>query len=113
MGLLTSAQAALGGLRGPRKVLRWAVLAPLFAMLAACEGTGALLDPALGEPRRCSHCGWIESKQEISPAILEPHAFAIYEYKVRMANGSSSLFREKTSATWRVGERLIVIGAKD
>jgi hypothetical protein len=93
--------------------LRWMLLAPLFAMLAACEGPGALLDPALDVSSRCSHCGWIESKQQISPAILEPHSFAVYEYKVRMANGSSSLFREKTSANWRVGERLIVIGARD
>lgn len=97
MGLLNSPQAALA--------------VPLFALLAACEGTGTgdTLDAALDAPRRCPHCGWIESRQEIRPGVLEPHAFATYEYKVRLADGSSGVFREKSSKTWRVGERLIFI----
>lgn len=100
MGLLDSARAAL---------------VPIFAMLVACDGTGAsdALDAAPGATRRCSHCGWIESKEEIRPGASGPDAVVVYEYRVRMADGSRGVFREKASPHWRVGERLIFIGETD
>jgi hypothetical protein len=36
---------------------------------------------------------------------------AVYEYTVRMTDGSSSIFEQALPASWRVGERLTVIGA--
>jgi hypothetical protein len=95
----------------PRR-LAPALLAPLFAMLAACGGTGdsGTPDLVLDAPRRCAHCGRIESKQEIRPGAADPHAASTYEYKVRMVDGSRGVFREKASPGWRVGERLIFIG---
>ena len=51
--------------------------------------------------RHCAHCGRIESKREI--------ALRVYEYTLRMADGSSSVFQETLPTTWRVGERVGVI----
>jgi hypothetical protein len=55
-----------------------------------------------GEPAGagCRHCGWIESKREVSPQM--------YEYTVRMRDGSRSVFQEALPVTWRQGERLLV-----
>ena len=92
-----------------------ALLAPLFALLAACEAprAGGALDLVLDAPRRCAHCGWIESKEEIRSGAPDPQARATYEYKVRMADGSSRVFREQAPTSWRVRERLVFIGASD
>jgi len=60
--------------------------------------------------RRCPHCGWIESKREVLPSTADPRAPGTYEYTVRMADGSSSVFLEALPTSWRVRERLIVIG---
>jgi hypothetical protein len=46
--------------------------------------------------RRCAACGRIESLRE-------------GEFTVRMADGSSRVFREDAAVGWRVGERLIYI----
>jgi hypothetical protein len=76
----------------------------LLATLAACEGatSGGALEVALDAPRRCAHCGWIESKEEIPRGSVDPHAVLSYEYTVRMVDGSSSVFREKLPASWRL-----------
>jgi hypothetical protein len=77
-------------------------------MLAACqpliddgdallEQSGLIVVPG----RHCAQCGRIESKREI--------ALRVYEYTLRMADGSSSVFEETLPATWRVGERVGVI----
>lgn len=66
-------------------------------------------DVAVREGRRCTHCGWIESKREVAPGAADPAAAQIYEYTVRMGDGSSSVFREQLPVTWRVRERLIFI----
>jgi hypothetical protein len=73
------------------------------------DASAAQAVSAAGEPRRCLHCGWIESKREIVPAAADTAAPRIYEYTVRMSNGSSSVFREQLPVSWRVGERLIFI----
>ena len=93
------------------------VLPALFlVMLAACEATidasgvlPAQVEPTVHAVRRCPHCGWIESKREIEPSVAQPHAVQNYEYTVRMADGSSSVFQETLPASWRLGERLMVI----
>lgn len=57
--------------------------------------------------RRCPHCGWIDSKREVVSTADGPQT---YEYTVRMADGSSSVFLEALPTSWRLKERLIVIG---
>lgn len=93
--------------------------APLLALLAACQAGIDVGDEALApdEPvvqaRRCPHCGWIESKREILPEVADPLVARIYEYTLRRANGSLSVFRETLPATWRLGERVVVIDGTD
>jgi hypothetical protein len=83
-------------------------------------GVGVRADapPAHGElavraAQRCPHCGRIESKREIVPSAADPHSLGIYEYTVRMTDGSSRVFREALPASWRVGERLTLIDGQD
>lgn len=59
--------------------------------------------------RGCPNCAWIESKREIVPAVADAGALRVFEYTLRMANGSSSVFLETLPASWRLRERLIVI----
>ena len=97
-----------------RRLLVAGLSALLLALLAACESTRVAIAPdrTLDAPRRCTHCGWIESKQQITPA--DGYAPVIYEYTVRMANGSLRVFREGPAVRWRVGERLMLLaGAGD
>ena len=54
--------------------------------------------------RRCAYCGWIESKREMLSGVA-----GVYEYTARMSEGSSRVFQEPVAATWRLGERLMVI----
>ena len=76
----------------------------LCAALAA--GLGVMRIPtelaAQTEPAgaRCRYCGSIESKREIEPRV--------YEYTVRMRDGSSRVFQEALPVTWREGERLLL-----
>ena len=85
------------------------------AALFAADGIGApvplpaQMQDTAREVRRCMYCGWIESKREIVPGVADPHALQVYEYTVRMRDGSSSVFREELPVSWRLGERLIVI----
>jgi hypothetical protein len=93
-------------------------LAPLLpalfvAMLAACEpgiddGDALKAPPAelkvIGG-RHCSHCGRIESKREV--------AASVYEYTLRMPDGTSSVFRETLPTSWRVGERVGFIAGSE
>ena len=62
----------------------------------------ALIDLPAPVARRCAHCAWIESKREVRPGT--------YEYTTRMVDGSSSVFLETLPITWRVGERMMIIG---
>ena len=94
-----------------RRLLVAALSALLLALLSACESSSAsvALGSAPDAPRRCTHCGWIESKQQIGLDVADLHAPAIYEYTVRMANGSLRVFREGPAVRWRVGERLMLL----
>ena len=53
------------------------------------------------ERRHCSNCGWIEAKREVTPLL--------YEYTLRMQDGSMSVFQETLPTSWRLGERLMLI----
>jgi hypothetical protein len=94
-----------------------ACLPVLAALLVACEAgiDGAVALPAhvelnlLAAGRQCVHCGWIESKREIVAQVVDPLAMGVYEYTLRMSDGSSSVFRETLPARWRLGERVGVI----
>jgi hypothetical protein len=83
----------------------------LLVLLAACapvDDGDALPEQSglkIASGRRCGHCGRIESKREI--------ALRVYEYTLRMADGSSSVFEETLPTTWRVGERVGVIEGSD
>jgi hypothetical protein len=63
--------------------------------------------------KRCPHCGWIESKRPIASSVADPLSLGIYEYTLRMSDGSSRVFREMLPASWRVGERLTLIDGQD
>jgi hypothetical protein len=76
---------------------------------AASGALPAQVELTLQPARRCPHCGWIESKREILPSVADPHARRIYEYTVRMADGSSRVFEEALPTTWRLRERLLFI----
>lgn len=93
------------------------VLPALVACEAGISGEAAALPaPAevpVHETRRCPHCGWIESKREILPEVADPLIARIYEYTLRRANGSLSVFRETLPTTWRLGERVVVIDGAD
>jgi len=84
-----------------------ALCALLLLPLSACdaipepdEAAPPPLSAAPGAPR-CRHCGWIETRHEILPRV--------FEYTVRMADGSSRVFQETLPTSWRLGERLTVI----
>lgn len=62
-----------------------------------------------GVAGRCSHCGRIERARKLRPDAAAPLSLPGYEYTVRMADGSSKVFREQSPSRWRVGERLIYI----
>jgi len=82
-------------------------LCALLVPLAGCD-TVLEVDAVAPPPRsaapgaaRCQNCGWIETRHEILPRV--------FEYTVRMADGSSRVFQETLPTTWRLGERLTVI----
>ena|SRR3954470_9051408 len=83
-------------------------LAHVFEPVAAA----ALPPLLLGGPhtRGCENCGWIEAKRELAPlAAADPRALAVYEYTLRMQDGSTSVFQEMLPTSWRLGEGVIVI----
>jgi len=91
------------------------VLCALLLPLAGCDAIPELDEVALpprsaapGAPR-CRHCGWIETRRELLPLLADPRALQVFEYTVRMADGSSRVFQETLPTSWRLGERLTVI----
>jgi len=62
-------------------------------------------------PLRCPNCGWIEAKRELAPLAGDPHAPRIYEYTLRMRDGSMRVFQETLPTSWRVGDRIVLIEA--
>jgi hypothetical protein len=58
---------------------------------------------------RCPSCGWIEAKRELAPLIANPRTLKIYEYTLRMPDGSMGVFQETLPTSWRLGERVMLI----
>ena len=58
---------------------------------------------------RCPNCGWIEAKRELAPLAGDPQALRIYEYTLRMRDGSMRVFQETLPTSWRLGERVMLI----
>jgi hypothetical protein len=89
------------------------LLALFVAMLAACEPGIDDVDVLKASQaglkviggRHCSQCGRIESKREV--------AASVYEYTLRMPDGTRSVFQETLPASWRVGERVGIIAGSD
>lgn len=87
--------------------------------VAWVPGWTSVAEPAIASPAevesvivaapRCPQCGWIESKRQIVSSAADPDSLGIYEYTLRMTDGSSRVFRETLPATWRLGERLTLI----
>lgn len=67
------------------------------------------MERTAGLAGRCPHCGRIERARKLRPEAMDPLSPPGYEYTVRMADGSSRVFREQSPGRWRVGARLIYI----
>jgi len=90
-----------------------AVLFGAVACLLEPEAAAAP-EPLLLAPlhlRRCASCGWIEAKRELLPLLVDPQALRVYEYTLRMQDGSMSVFQETLPTSWRLGERVMLIEA--
>jgi len=87
----------------------------LLATLPACDSSysAGAPDVARETSRHCLHCGWIQSKREIGPDASAPGAAVIYEYTMRLRDGSVHVFRESSPSSWREGQRLILIKGED
>jgi hypothetical protein len=80
--------------------------------LSEAEAPSAFAPPFLlsgPAPLKCPSCGWIEDKREIVPGTIDASAPKTYEYTLRMADGSVSLFRETMPTKWHLGERMTLI----
>src|SRR4051812_18390437 len=89
-------------------VVLFGALVQVLAPVAAA----ALPPLLLGGPhtRGCEGCGWIEAKRELAPLLAaDPQALRVYEYTLRMQDGSMSMFQDTLPTSWRVGERVILI----
>ena len=100
----------------------WPVLAAAVAGVVLFGAVAHLWQPVVADapaplllagphPRRCPSCGWIEAKRELVPLLADPQAMRVYEYTLRMQDGSMSLFRETLPTSWRLGERVVLIEA--
>ena len=94
-------------------VVLFGALAQILQPVAAADLPPLLLGgPHIG----CESCGWIEAIRELAPLAAAPQASGVYEYTLRMQDGSTSLFQETLPTSWRLGERVILIegiGAPD
>jgi len=85
-----------------------AVAAPTPAVAALTSGA-----PAAGEALlkgRCDQCGVVETvRATAATADSSADTSAGYEVTVRMRNGSTRMLLAASRATWRHGERIIVI----
>ena len=77
-----------------------------FGLAAAWPADRAAIEAEVPAPRasRCPACGWIESRREI-PGV---DAVLVYEYVLRMTDGSSRVFQEALPPK-RLRERLVHI----
>jgi len=99
----------------------WPLLLALAAIVTVFSAAGTALqawtpaqahiaplepvEDATAHAVRCPYCAWIESKRELAPGM--------YEYTVRTADGSHSVFEQALPTSWRVGERLMLINGSE
>ena len=100
----------------------WPALAAAAAGVVLFSAVASLLEPVAAEAPaplllagphlpRCASCGWIEAKRELVPLLADPQALRVYEYTLRMQDGSMSVFRETLPTSWRLGEGVMLIEA--
>jgi hypothetical protein len=91
-------------------VLLFGAVAQFFVRVAADVDPPPFL---LSGPHvlRCPNCGWIEAKRELASLAGDPQALRIYEYTLRMRDGSMRVFQETLPTSWRLGERVMLIEA--
>ena len=59
---------------------------------------------------KCAECGVIESMRKLAPVGNSP---AHYEIIVRMRDGSARVNSQASPATWRTGERIMLLGGEN
>ena len=69
-------------------VVLFGALAQILEPVAAAALPPLLL--AGPHMRGCESCGWIEAKRELAPLAAAPQALGVYEYTLRMQDGSTS-----------------------
>jgi hypothetical protein len=106
--------ALMAWLTLPASAVAWALVGvawdpqtmPVTMPVDQAAAVPALVELTERTSRRCPNCGTIESKRALPRLASE---LLSYEYRVRMGDGSSHLFREQMPVSWRLGERLILI----
>lgn len=63
----------------------------------------------VGPRENCSECGVVSSTRNIAHSAEDLNSGI--EVTVRMRDGSSRQFTDASSANWRVGDRMIIIGS--
>jgi hypothetical protein len=58
--------------------------------------------------QKCDECGVVQSMRTVEPT---KNSAAVYEYTVRLADGSIHVLADSYAANRRVGERIILVGA--
>ena len=76
------------------------------AAVATPAGTLLVAKAALVRDRSCETCGFMQTIKRSDPATGEP----IYEFSVRMRDGSTRASTGVTRGRWLEGERVILIG---
>ncbi len=127
--LIASIAVVLFSTAGIARMMGWGPnLAEDFGDIPALEDAATSKG---GAGSRCSECGFIVSMREIETRVENSCTGATsaaapgngdetrvksarsYEIIVRMADGSSRSFTAENPASWRTGERLIVIAGAD
>ena len=103
------ATAVLAALFGAASLALDVAWLPGWSRIDAGDSLLAEAELEVHAGQRCPNCGWIESKRKVPASVTDPRSLGTYEYTVRMADGSSSLFEAALPTSWRVGERLSVI----
>jgi hypothetical protein len=76
---------------------------------AGVEDSSEVVAGDVPAPARCRACGVIESVRSAAPAGGAP---AAYELTVRLADGSVHKVNDANPASWRPGERMILIAGR-
>jgi len=80
-----------------------------MAAALLCALLPAMVDaaPIDAPPPRCVGCGVVESIRALEPVAGSP---AAYEFNVRLRDGSLRTSIGSGESTWRVGDRILLMG---